>query len=42
MPEQLALTADEQKSEVSQLPPPPDIDKIMAIVKNYRLEIHGP
>jgi quercetin dioxygenase-like cupin family protein len=28
--------------EVSQLAPPPDIDKIMAIAKKYRLEIHAP
>jgi hypothetical protein len=28
--------------EVSQLPPPPDIDKIMAIAKMYGLEIHAP
>jgi len=28
--------------EVSQLPPPPDIDQILAIAKKYRLEIHTP
>src|SRR5260370_32259797 len=28
--------------EISQLPPPPDIDQIMAIAKKYRLEIHAP
>jgi quercetin dioxygenase-like cupin family protein len=28
--------------EVSQLPSPPDIDKIMAIAKTYGLEIHAP
>ncbi|MGH7929143.1 MAG: quercetin 2,3-dioxygenase [Candidatus Binatia bacterium] len=28
--------------EVSQLPPPPDIDKIMAIAKKYELKIHAP
>jgi quercetin dioxygenase-like cupin family protein len=27
--------------EVSQLPPPPDMDKIMALAKKYELEIHG-
>ena len=28
--------------EISQLPPPADIDQIMAIAKKYRLEIHAP
>lgn len=28
--------------EVSQLEPPPDTDKIMAIAKKYELEIHAP
>lgn len=28
--------------EVSQLPPPPDIEKILAIAKKYGLEVHGP
>jgi quercetin dioxygenase-like cupin family protein len=28
--------------EVSQLPPPPDPEKIMALAKKYRLEIHAP
>jgi quercetin dioxygenase-like cupin family protein len=28
--------------EVSQLAPPPDIDKIMAIAQKYELEIHAP
>jgi quercetin dioxygenase-like cupin family protein len=28
--------------ELSQLPPPPDISKIMAIAQKYRLEIHAP
>lgn len=27
--------------EVSRLPPPPDMNKIMAIAEKYRLEIHG-
>jgi quercetin dioxygenase-like cupin family protein len=27
--------------EISQLPPPPEIDQIMAIAKKYRLEIHA-
>lgn len=28
--------------EISQLAPPPDIEKIMAIAKKYELEIHAP
>jgi quercetin dioxygenase-like cupin family protein len=28
--------------EVSRLPPPPDMEKIMAIAKKYEVEIHGP
>jgi hypothetical protein len=27
--------------EVSRLPPPPDMNKVMAIAEKYRLEIHG-
>ena len=28
--------------EISQLPPPPDMDRILAIAKKYQLEIHAP
>jgi hypothetical protein len=28
--------------EISQLPPPPDMDAILVIAKKYQLEIHAP